>query len=261
MMPNMNGTEAMAKLRELGYTRPIVVLTANAMIGQAEEYVKSGFDSFISKPIQTKRLNEVLIRFIKDKQPPEVIEAANNSGSKKSGTDINAFQSNPKLLEKLRHDFAKRHKNSFTDTMHAIETGDLETAHRLAHTIKGLAGLIFETPLSDIANEIELVLEKREKPTSIQLNKFEREFNNVLKGIGEIEQPAAYDGEYLGAEEALALFEKLAPLLATNNATCLDMLNDLRKIKGSEEICTSIENFNFKEAAKEAAILTDELRG
>jgi len=76
MMPDMDGVETTARLRESGYTHPIVALTANVIEGQPEMFLRSGFDDFISKPIDIQRLNTILNKFIRDKQPPEVIEAA-----------------------------------------------------------------------------------------------------------------------------------------------------------------------------------------
>jgi len=64
MMPDIDGVEAMQKIRAMGYTRPIVAFTANVMTDQIEEFMKGGFDGFISKPIQAKQLNDVLGRFL-----------------------------------------------------------------------------------------------------------------------------------------------------------------------------------------------------
>ena len=79
MMPKMDGVEATKRIRDMGYTSPIVALTANAVAGQAEIFLANGFDDFISKPIDVRQLNTVLNRQIRDKQPPEVIEAAKQS--------------------------------------------------------------------------------------------------------------------------------------------------------------------------------------
>ena len=76
MMPRMDGVEATKILRNMGYTHPIIALTANAVVGQAEMFLENGFDGFISKPIDLRQLNEVLNRWVRDKQPPEVIDAA-----------------------------------------------------------------------------------------------------------------------------------------------------------------------------------------
>ena len=69
MMPELSGTETMQIMRNHGYTQPIIVLTADAILGQAEEFIRQGFNDFISKPISTRHLNAILIKYIKDKQP------------------------------------------------------------------------------------------------------------------------------------------------------------------------------------------------
>jgi len=79
MMPKMNGIETTKIIREIGYTNPIVALTANAVAGISAMFLENGFDSFMSKPIDTRELNSLLNRLIRDKQPPEVIEAARKS--------------------------------------------------------------------------------------------------------------------------------------------------------------------------------------
>jgi signal transduction histidine kinase len=47
-MPGMDGIEAAGIIRGLGYTKPIVALTANVITGQAEMFFANGFDDFIS---------------------------------------------------------------------------------------------------------------------------------------------------------------------------------------------------------------------
>jgi len=71
MMPVMSGIEAVKIIRGLdaGKEIPIVALTANAIVGAKEMFLQTGFDDFISKPIEVARLNDVLIKWIpKEKQ-------------------------------------------------------------------------------------------------------------------------------------------------------------------------------------------------
>jgi len=68
MMPHMDGIETTQKLRERGYRGAIVALTANALVGNDEMFARHGFDSFISKPIDVRRLDTVLRQFIKRQQ-------------------------------------------------------------------------------------------------------------------------------------------------------------------------------------------------
>jgi CheY-like chemotaxis protein len=67
MMPVMDGIEATKLIRESGYIHPIVALTANAMSGQLDMFLSSGFDGFISKPIDIREMNDVLNKYIRDK--------------------------------------------------------------------------------------------------------------------------------------------------------------------------------------------------
>jgi signal transduction histidine kinase/CheY-like chemotaxis protein len=76
MMPRMDGIEATKVIRSLGYTKPIVALTANALAGQAELFLKNDFDDFISKPIDIRQLNMSLNKLIRDQKPPDVVEMA-----------------------------------------------------------------------------------------------------------------------------------------------------------------------------------------
>ena len=85
MMPLMDGIEATKILREMGYSRPIVALTANAVLGQADMFLGNGFDDFISKPIDVRQLNSVLNKLIRDKQPPEVVEEAKRQAEAEKG--------------------------------------------------------------------------------------------------------------------------------------------------------------------------------
>ncbi len=63
-MPEMDGFEATVRIREMERTTtehlPIVAMTANAMTGDKERCLEVGMDSYISKPVQTTALIEVL---------------------------------------------------------------------------------------------------------------------------------------------------------------------------------------------------------
>jgi signal transduction histidine kinase/CheY-like chemotaxis protein len=81
-MPKMDGIEAQKIIRGLGYTHPIIALTANALAGQAEIFMENGFDGFISKPIDIRQLNASLNKLVRDKYPLDVVEAARRQALK-----------------------------------------------------------------------------------------------------------------------------------------------------------------------------------
>jgi HPt (histidine-containing phosphotransfer) domain-containing protein len=49
-------------------------MTANAVVGQKEMFLANGFDGYLSKPIDLRRLNESLNKFIRDKKLNQVAE-------------------------------------------------------------------------------------------------------------------------------------------------------------------------------------------
>lgn len=64
MMPGMSGVETLAALRKTGCTTPIVVFTADAVVGMKESYIASGFDGFLSKPVLEDDLQDILQTFL-----------------------------------------------------------------------------------------------------------------------------------------------------------------------------------------------------
>ncbi len=70
MMPEMDGVEAMRQLRfmadEKGRKLRIVALTANAISGAKDMFLREGFDGFIAKPININDFERVMIRVMSD---------------------------------------------------------------------------------------------------------------------------------------------------------------------------------------------------
>ena len=93
MMPGMNGIEAMGKIREIGtdYAKniPVIVLTANALVGNEQMFLSRGFQAFISKPIERTRLDAVIRRWLwnedKEKKYLERQEGAQGQSLEKQG--------------------------------------------------------------------------------------------------------------------------------------------------------------------------------
>jgi CheY-like chemotaxis protein len=81
MMPGMDGIEATRIIRteidsDYARTVPIIALTANALEGNRKMFLDSGFNDFISKPVDIKQLDMALNRWIRDKQSEAVLQDA-----------------------------------------------------------------------------------------------------------------------------------------------------------------------------------------
>jgi signal transduction histidine kinase/CheY-like chemotaxis protein/HPt (histidine-containing phosphotransfer) domain-containing protein len=80
MMPKMDGLQATGVIREMGrgdpYYRnlPIIALTANALSGQQEMFLRAGMNDFLAKPIEVKKLDAILRKWIPAEKQAEISE-------------------------------------------------------------------------------------------------------------------------------------------------------------------------------------------
>ncbi|MBN1456332.1 MAG: response regulator [Sedimentisphaerales bacterium] len=63
-MPKMNGYDATRQIKNKGITTPIIALTAKAMKGDREKCLEAGCQDYMCKPIDRKRLQEVLQKYL-----------------------------------------------------------------------------------------------------------------------------------------------------------------------------------------------------
>lgn len=104
MMPGMDGIEAAEIIRkdcgENGTAPVMVALTANAMEGMREHFLKHGFQDFIAKPLDRRELNRLLLRWI----PENCRQIAEEKNEEIKPLDTGAFQ-----IEGVDADIARRY--------------------------------------------------------------------------------------------------------------------------------------------------------
>ena len=70
MMPDLDGIETLKLINEMTESKkrntPVIMLTANAILGAKEEYLQKGFDDYLSKPIQKDRLLKLIRQYLPD---------------------------------------------------------------------------------------------------------------------------------------------------------------------------------------------------
>jgi CheY-like chemotaxis protein len=160
LMPVMDGIEAVKIMRGLGYDRPIIALTANAIAGQTEMFMQNGFDGYIPKPIDSLKLDALLNELIRDKKPTEVVEAARREKLKEDHAEkrIN--------LSELEKYFLIDAKNA-VDKLEKIcgKTGlgdnDITSYEITVHSMKSALANIGEKRLSKTALRLEEAAQER----------------------------------------------------------------------------------------------------
>jgi HPt (histidine-containing phosphotransfer) domain-containing protein len=159
-----------------------------------------------------------------------------------------------------RRDFVKGQKYTFQDLQAEIYAKHLATAHRLAHTLKGIAGLIGEDALAQIALKVEQTLRRKVTPSDSDMNTLEYELNRVLN---EITDSGILDEEILTTpptlNEQAVLFDKLQSFLSDNDAACVELIEEISLIPETKVLVRQIENFSFEHALITLRVLREVL--
>jgi signal transduction histidine kinase/DNA-binding response OmpR family regulator/HPt (histidine-containing phosphotransfer) domain-containing protein len=197
-MPEMDGPTATKVIRQLDRSIsriPIIALTANAMLGQREEYLCAGMDDYVSKPIERSLLLAAMARVTADRAAGEAGASGANaprsqaesveahSPDRRNQSQAETAESHdhhghvssptialfdPAKLVELRENFGEADFRVALSCIPdegakclnlmkaAIGAGDLDAARRAAHSLKGMAGNFGATRLAAISRRIEL---------------------------------------------------------------------------------------------------------
>ncbi len=98
-MPGMDGTETLKRIRALENKKnletPVICLTADAIRGAKERYIAEGFNDYLTKPVEGRELEQMLIRYL----PKEKVRKIKNGGEGASQDDLKKDSVLKALLE------------------------------------------------------------------------------------------------------------------------------------------------------------------
>jgi two-component system sensor histidine kinase/response regulator len=169
-MPVMDGVTATMEIRRLGRfdDLPIVAMTANAMQRDRDRCIEAGMNDFLAKPIDPDRLWTALLRWVKPRNPPssapsEHVPAVTDAAvpavaGLDTKTGLRRVQGKTRLYLSSLRKFAAGRKRLPDEIRQALDRGDWGTAERLAHTTKGLAGMIGADGVQRYADRLEAAL-------------------------------------------------------------------------------------------------------
>ncbi len=170
MMPEMDGIETLHAMKEqhLCDGVPVIMLTANAIIGDEEKYISEGFDDFLTKPILPNKLDKMILKHL----PREIVQYVDES----EGEEMEEHQwSLSELEERLPEiDFEKGltacgedeelYLELFGDfvilpikdeLLKYMNSGDYKNYCIVIHGFKNNAYSVGARPLGDLAYEME----------------------------------------------------------------------------------------------------------
>jgi signal transduction histidine kinase/FixJ family two-component response regulator len=227
-MPKMDGIETVQKIRAMGYARPIIALTANAMTGQAEMFQKNGFDGFISKPIDIRQLNSSLNQMVRDKHPIEEVEAARRLKDGLEKLYANGGAAQPMVTD-LAENFIRDTEKSIAAMERVLNKGntvnddDMQGYNNAVHALNTALADIGEIDLAGFASILEQAGLKRD--ISLIMGKSPLFFNDLRAALNKIRPKR----EKSGAEKIDRAFlgEQLRAILTACEA------NDLKSAKAA----------------------------
>jgi len=155
MMPGMDGIETVKNIREMGYKNPIIALTANAIIGRAKMFLQNGFDSFLSKPVDSRELDYLLNDFIKNRKPCDIVEAAR--AVPLNERILNNDAKSTAVKENEIHKYFVLDAENAVNVLEKINLNDSEIENYITavHGMKSALANIGENELSAIALKLE----------------------------------------------------------------------------------------------------------
>ncbi len=125
MMPEMDGTTTMKKMKEMGVEAPIIVLTADA--GAKNEYLGEGFNGFVAKPVEGAEIESVLDEYLPDNlklsedEIRQIVEAEKYDEKQDvnpvSKSKILVIDDDPEYLKKTREALEARYDGSYVKDM------------------------------------------------------------------------------------------------------------------------------------------------
>ena len=243
MMPDLDGVETMQILRaEHDYQAPIVALTANALVTQAEEFLALGFDDYISKPVDTRHLNLILNRLVRDNYPDEVVQEARALWRDQTdGPDFDTDITDSKMLRIFLRDVqtAIMDIKALTADKHLSAASMCESFRLYAHKIKGILGSMGSKKLAVHADTLEELAKEGKAPAIAknlpwfmsELDKLTQELRERLEAeqaeqqtVADLLNPPTYRGSTGSNQSPHAdlLSEHVQELLARLQIACED---------------------------------------
>jgi len=247
-MPEMDGLDAAKKIIEMGVKTPIIALTANIMSNDRETYIQSGMHDCLSKPFVAHELWSCLLMHLK---PVSMLSIKN---------DDEYVEEDDQHMELITA-FVKSNQTTFKDMTDALEAGDVKLAHRLAHTLKGVAGLVGMNTLSQAARIVEQSLSTgRLELLDDQMNTLEKELNAALNELTHVMSHSGKAAKQTGngsfdKNKALELLDTLDSLLESDSFDSVNLVDDLNAIPGMEQLASQVENLKFKQARQTLAAI------
>ncbi len=276
-MPELDGYEATRRIRADGRfaALPIIAMTADAIGGIRERCFEAGMNDYVTKPIELKVLFSALMRALapagtvfptvsrvraRPSLSPTPAPAPLARAAFEPATALRRLGGQQETLGKLLHRFLEEWR-PFVTTFRRLHATDPVAAHRLAHSLQGVAGNLSMPEVHEAARDLEqralegrLDLEPLLETLEAALQQAGRLAHAWLDQPREVQAPAAASA--LSRAEVTARLQALQGLLAeasTDAAAAVAALTPALRAAGLgpsvDELVAQVDGYAFDAAS------------
>jgi two-component system sensor histidine kinase/response regulator len=193
-MPVMDGFAATAAIREyeekIGTRTPIIAMTAHALKGDRDRCIEAGMDEYLSKPIRSKQLMELLETLMPDEnqEKPSFVRRESASLSVDSLIDwrtaLEGVDGDRDLLKSVIEVFLDESQQLLQELVEAIQTRNAAAVRSRGHSLKGAMLGVGAFSTADLAQIIELqVTEESMEALHTPLQNLEQEYQQITEEL------------------------------------------------------------------------------
>jgi len=195
-MPVMDGVDAMKKIREIENSEglkhtPIVALTAKAVLGERESLLEEGLDDYLSKPIDIKEINEVLLKYLGHLKVSGIYfenEPVNSNESIHTEEEYNvesvakSLGVKPEVVKVIIKEFISGTDEHIQHLKRSIKDNDYDGIYEAAHKLWGAALNLRFNRIASLLEEMEGSVRGSDSADYIKiLGEIENELGQISK--------------------------------------------------------------------------------
>ena len=233
---------------------PIIMLTANAVVGAKEQFLSAGFDDYLTKPIEPEKLDKAILEYL----PKELIIEGELVEEIKENTDLPALDEfdfnyamnilkDKEILVNTLQD-VKRMLGALpaklNDLFMNIENGEALNLYKIeVHALKSSAAMVGAMLLSKLARLLEVAAIDKEIDKIITLHpilleEMSKHRERLLEAYPEVKEKMQIEDEEL----IFGYFDMLEMAVSNDDYDTADFVCDeIQKYSYPESVCKQVD--------------------